>query len=558
MQVSPSATPLSQLNLARKWRSKKFNQVIGQDLSVRLIKNGLYRNLIFPVYLLSGTRGCGKTTMGRLFAAALNCEQLPAFQKNPRIELPCLECLSCKTMQQSSHPDFIELDAASHTGVDNIRQLTESSSFSPIMGQKKIYLIDEAHMLSKAAFNALLKVLEEPPHGVVFLLATTDPHKIIDTVRSRCFQLFFNPLQPAELVNHLAAICTEEKIAYEDEALSLIAHETEGSVRDAINLLERVRLVQSKITQQSVSQSLGFCSEEKLLMLFQAVLAGNATHMLTLIEEYSLADFDVALLWKKLVELIRVSLWLFTGVEPATSFRSIDTIRNVLTETSYEHLVLLLEICYERELAFSKTSMPHGMFEMLLIKLAMARVKNSPQEPSSGNTRIQAKPVVAKPSIPVAVPKPVITGPWQSFVESIASLNDPLINSIFKQARLIEIKTDKNEIHLAFAQDVPFFKDWLDASEKSWKPLLIKCFGANATCALQFIDAAQEKPPIVRHAEPVEVKPASKPVTENRSYTYNKPATSREMSIDVKDATKWVKANMVLKMFPGVVTQIMN
>lgn len=557
MQVGSSATSLSQLNLARKWRSKKFNQVIGQDLSVRLIKNGLYRNLIFPVYLLSGTRGCGKTTMGRLFAAALNCEQLSAFQKNPRIELPCLECVSCKTMQQASHPDFIELDAASHTGVDNIRQLTESSSFAPIMGRKKIYLIDEAHMLSKAAFNALLKVLEEPPHGVVFLLATTDPHKIIDTVRSRCFQLFFNPLQPVDLIQHLAVICVEEKIVYEEEALSLIAHETEGSVRDAINLLERVRLVQSKITQESVSRVLGFCSEENILMLFQAVLSGNAAQMLTLIDSYALANFDASLIWKKLVELIRVSLWLYAGVEPASSFRSLDAIRNLLSATSYEHLVLLLEICYERELAFSKTSMPHGMLEMLLIKLAMARVKHTHQEPPVGGGKNQPAPILA-PAAPIALIKPVAKGPWENFVAAVADLNDPLINSIFKQARFIEFSSGRNEIQLAFAQDVPFFKDWLDSSEKLWKPLMVKAFGANVTCSLQFIDAAQAKPVAVRHAEPVETKPVSKPATENKAYAYNKPASNREMSIDVKDSAKWIKANMVLKVFPGVVTQILN
>jgi DNA polymerase III subunit gamma/tau len=171
------------LNLARAWRSRTFDEIVGQDLTVRLIKNSLYRGHFFPVYLLSGQRGCGKTSMGRLFAAAVNCAQLPAFQQKPQeIVLPCRTCHSCQAMIAINHPDFIEIDAASHTGVDNIRTIIEAASFLPLIGHYKVYLIDEAHMLSKAAFNAFLKILEEPPRSVLFLLATTEPLKIIDTL----------------------------------------------------------------------------------------------------------------------------------------------------------------------------------------------------------------------------------------------------------------------------------------------------------------------------------------------------------------------------------------
>jgi len=172
----------STLNLARKWRSKNFDQVIGQELSVRMLKNSLYRDLYFPVYLFSGQRGCGKTSTARIFAAALNCEQLGVFQQSPKTQsVPCLICTPCQAMIAGRHPDFFEIDAASHTGVDNIRHIIDASQLLPVMGRKKIYLIDEAHMLSKASFNALLKILEEPPRSVVFILATTDPHKIIET-----------------------------------------------------------------------------------------------------------------------------------------------------------------------------------------------------------------------------------------------------------------------------------------------------------------------------------------------------------------------------------------
>jgi len=148
------------LNLARKWRSRNFDQIVGQDLAIRMLRNSLYLSQFFPVYLFAGQRGCGKTSTARVFASAINCANLSKFQKNPKkCHVPCLECESCCAMLSGNHPDFIEIDAASHTGVDNVRQIIESSSYMPLMGKKKIYLIDEAHMLSKAAFNAFLKIL---------------------------------------------------------------------------------------------------------------------------------------------------------------------------------------------------------------------------------------------------------------------------------------------------------------------------------------------------------------------------------------------------------------
>ena len=170
----------SPLNLTRLWRSRRFEEIIGQPLIVRMLKNSLYRDLFFPVYLFAGSKGCGKTSTARVFAAGVNCAQLPYFQKNPENQVPCLACQSCLAFTAGEHPDFIEIDGASHTSVDNVRSIIEASAFLPVLGRKKIYLIDEAHMLSKAACNAFLKILEEPPHSVMFILATTDAHKIID------------------------------------------------------------------------------------------------------------------------------------------------------------------------------------------------------------------------------------------------------------------------------------------------------------------------------------------------------------------------------------------
>ena len=148
-----------QLNLARKWRSKNFDQIVGQDNSIKILKNSLYLDRLFPVYLFAGQRGCGKTTTARVFAAAINCERLEKFRVQPKDELlPCNECYSCTAILAGKHPDFIEMDAASHTGVENVRNIVDAATLLPVLGKKKIYLIDEAHMLSRAAFNAFLKI----------------------------------------------------------------------------------------------------------------------------------------------------------------------------------------------------------------------------------------------------------------------------------------------------------------------------------------------------------------------------------------------------------------
>ena len=271
-------------NLARKLRSQNFNQIIGQELTIKILKNSLYKTHYFPVYLFAGQRGCGKTTTARVFAAALNCEKLVQFQKNPKKLVPCLSCISCISMKSGRHPDFIEIDAASHTGVDNVRQIIESATLLPLMGHKKIYLIDEAHMLSKAAFNALLKILEEPPSSVLFILATTIPLKIIDTVRSRCFQLFFKPIRTEILLEYLKKVCTQEKIRYDIPALELIIDQAEGSVRDALNLLEQVRFLGKTVSKEIVLQTLGYIDDNQLLCILTAVLQQQPQQVLNILK----------------------------------------------------------------------------------------------------------------------------------------------------------------------------------------------------------------------------------------------------------------------------------
>lgn len=558
-----------QLNLARKWRSKQFTDVVGQELVVRLIKNSLYRNIFFPVYLFAGMRGCGKTTLARLFATAINCEQLSGFQENPQqILMPCLACTSCKAMQLLQHPDFIEIDAASHTGVDNVRALIDTAAFVPVLGRKKIYLIDEAHMLSKAAFNALLKILEEPPASVVFMLATTDFYKILDTVRSRCFQLFFSPLRPDEIIKHLAFVCTQELLVYEPEALALIAHETEGSVRDALNMLERARLTQSKITKASVVATFGFIDDERLVSLFKAIMEQDYSTVVNACATYNLRQFNAQLILKKYIELIRTSIWLKSGV-PTHAFKSLHaSIREITKSCSLDHLVGLLELCYSHELTFLKTTTPDSMLEMLFLKMC-SRMPTQESSGSRGTSNTGAKAqtmhTYTTPEVKAVANTQDKPAKWSEFIQQLSALDEPLLVSIFQQSYFMRFDEGAHCLEIAFAKNALFYKEWLDSAQTTWKPVLDKLFGDKIQLSIQLHNTKELSVSMVSKQvdpfAPITIpKGAATPrqVSNGNAYktagqSYYK-AAQQEVALVVSDALAWPQASLLMSIFPGTVT----
>src|SRR5690349_2949337 len=214
--------------LARKWRPKKFADLVGQDHVVRALTNALTRGRLHHAYLLTGTRGVGKTTIARLLAKSLNCIT------NGVTATPCGTCAACAEIDAGRFVDLLELDAASNTGIDNMREILDNARYAPTVGRFKVYLIDEVHMLSKAAFNSMLKTLEEPPEHVKFVLATTDPQKIPVTVLSRCLQFNLKQLPPQLIAERLSAIVAAEKITADAAALALLARAARGSMRDAL------------------------------------------------------------------------------------------------------------------------------------------------------------------------------------------------------------------------------------------------------------------------------------------------------------------------------------
>ena len=277
--------------LARKWRPKTFAQLVGQEHVVRALSNALTQNRLHHAYLFTGTRGVGKTTIARIFAKSLNCA-------TGITATPCGECSACKEIDSGRFIDLIELDAASNTQVDNMRELLESALYAPSSGRFKVYIIDEVHMLSKSAFNAMLKTLEEPPGHVKFILATTDPQKIPVTVLSRCLQFNLKQLPPALITAHLQYVLEQEQIAFESAAVSLIARAAQGSMRDALSLLDQaIAFAAGEVNEAVVRTMLGAIDQGYLFDLLVALRDQNGAGLLEIANNMSARSvaFDTAL-----------------------------------------------------------------------------------------------------------------------------------------------------------------------------------------------------------------------------------------------------------------------
>jgi len=256
--------------LHHKYRPKRLDELVGQEAIAATLGNALRSGRIAPAYLFSGPRGTGKTSSARILARSLNC----LASEHPTPE-PCGRCELCRSIASGTALDVIEIDAASNTGVDNIRELIERSRFAPVQARWKVYVVDECHMLSTAAFNALLKTLEEPPPQVVFVLATTDPQRVLPTILSRCQRFDFRRIPLASLETHLGWIAEQEKIAITPEALHLVAQRAQGGLRDAESLLDQLSLLPAPIDAAAVWDLLGAVPEEELLRLVQAMAEGS-------------------------------------------------------------------------------------------------------------------------------------------------------------------------------------------------------------------------------------------------------------------------------------------
>jgi DNA polymerase-3 subunit gamma/tau len=289
--------------LARKWRPRTFAQLAGQEHVVQALGNALAQNRLHHAYLFTGTRGVGKTTIARIFAKSLNCV-------TGITATPCGVCSACTEIDSGRFVDLIELDAASNTQVDNMRELLESALYAPTSGRFKVYIIDEVHMLSKSAFNAMLKTLEEPPAHVKFILATTDPQKIPVTVLSRCLQFNLKQLPPALILEHLQYVLGQEGIPFETGALALIARAAAGSMRDALSLLDQaIAYSDSRVDEATVRNMLGAIDQEYLYGLLHALLAKDGAGLLRIADDMATRSLAFGAALQELAALLhRVAL----------------------------------------------------------------------------------------------------------------------------------------------------------------------------------------------------------------------------------------------------------
>ena len=389
--------------LARKWRPKTFDEIVGQGHVSRALANAITSGKIHHAYLFSGTRGVGKTTFARILARALNCEKGPT-------PTPCLACPSC--LEVGSGTDVQEIDGASNTGIDDIRSLRENAAYAPSRLRYKVYIIDEVHMLSKQAFNGLLKTLEEPPPHVVFILATTEPNRIPDTILSRVQRFDFRMLTDAEVRGRLSEMARAEGISAEEDALALMARYAFGSMRDGQSLFEQAAVSGGgTVTAALVEGMLGLVGVEAAIDLVSAAVLDGAGPALARFASLLSRGADLKYLFLSLIDVLRDAAVLsFTG-QDALLFRhspaSLDRMRELTARRPREEWMLLLDIAFRSERDVLATEFPHLGFELLLLRLANAQGLLSVETlglsaEAAGAAKAEAVPQKASSVVPAA------------------------------------------------------------------------------------------------------------------------------------------------------------
>ncbi len=362
---------MSYLVLARKWRPQSFEEVIGQHHITKTLQNAITNNRVAHAFLFAGARGVGKTSMARIFAKALNCQEGPK-------PIPCNRCENCREVSSGNSMDVLEIDGASNRGINEIRELRENVKYAPAKSAFKIFIIDEVHMLTPEAFNALLKTLEEPPTRVIFILATTQPHKIPLTILSRCQRFDFKRIPAKEIFQRLKEIVSQEGVEVSDKGLLLIARESRGSLRDAQSLLDQtISFAGKEITDEDVKEILGVIDSAIFFEITSAIAGGDTGKCLDIVDNIYTFGYDIRRFCRELLEHLRNLMVVKIGGDPdqLTDLQGKE-IEDLVAQSeafSLEQIQLLFNVLLKSEEEISRSTFPKVIMEVALVKMATLR-----------------------------------------------------------------------------------------------------------------------------------------------------------------------------------------
>ncbi len=519
---------------------------MGQDHISQTLINAICADRFPQALLLSGTRGVGKTSSARILAKTLLCPNIQDFK-------PCQKCPICQDISNGSHMDVIEIDGASNNGVDAIRDLRETVGYMPGQGRYKIYIIDEVHMLSTSAFNALLKTLEEPPAHVIFILATTEPQKIPITILSRCQRFDFRRISTRLIEQHLETICTKEAVQFDQDSLWLIARLADGSMRDALSLLDQViNFSNAHLSYQKVSEILGITDRNILIDTLKGFICRDVHKMIEIVERIFSVGQDPVTFTQNLLESLRHLLFAKMAQKPTElldlSDGELEALKNLSQDISQEDIHLLFDMCLKGAQDLVKSQNPQVVLEMLLMRMAQApRVQDiesflrdrseevsanrqkvsSPQHPPASSKFFSQKPAVtfASPSAPVEKN-------WTQFVEQVKRAS-PILGAQLEHAEMTSLDSEK--IILSLNQEDRFFLDQLKEAKQTQKikEFLMQFWNIQVSVVVQASDKKNvESPTAIKNqketksAEELMAKVKEHPLIQNLQKNFSGKITS--------------------------------
>lgn len=479
--------------LARKWRPAQFADIVSQSHVVRTLNNAILSNRIHHAYLFTGTRGVGKTSIARLFAKAIRCqnrkiEEHPTLGRTIRT---CEECSDCRDIAASRSVDVIEIDGASNNGVDAVRDLRESIQYHPSSGEKKIILIDEVHMLTTAAFNALLKTLEEPPPHALFLLATTEPHKIPGTILSRCQRFDFRRATSVQIQALLKEIVTAEKIPAEDGALALLAQAAEGSLRDGVSLLDQaIAFSNGKLTTASVRESVDLLPAELTLACLEGICRGDAAKALAPISDAYGRGADLRVFTRSLLEFLHAAILLKAGVmtpdsegnPTALSSDELRKLESASKERELEELELFFQVFHHGLDWIARSPQPKHVLDILVVKTALSEALVRANEIPDSSAGSSGKPAGKNPAGSSSPSHTLSTAPLTGLVtrevikaETAQHVGATIAPASISTKVLAAVKSHRP--HLGSLLEYATQLEWTPSSEPKKKGVLRVTFG---------------------------------------------------------------------------------